>query len=402
MKYKPFSKKQLLALSWWNKSAYADLDGIICDGAVRSGKTLCLTDGFFLWSMANFDRQVFGLCGKTIASLKRNICDHLQSWLGGIFTVRFHHSRNMLTVSDRRGRCNTYYLFGGQDESACQLIQGITLAGVFLDEAVLMPRSFLEQAVARCSVAGAKLWFSCNPEGPEHWFYKEWICKAEEKRLLHLQMTMEDNPGLDEAVRQRYGRLYCGLFYQRFVLGRWVVADGLVYDLKPQYIAKECPAQGRYYISVDYGTMNPFSAGLWCVSRGVAWRVREFYYNGRQAGRTMTDSEYHRALVELAGEHPIEKVIIDPSAASLIAQIRREGVFSVRKARNAVLPGIRLVGQLLAEGRLRIGENCRDTIREFGQYRWQEALDAPVKEFDHAMDEVRYFCATVMARATDN
>lgn len=401
MHYKTFSKKQLLAMSWWNRPESEELDGIICDGAVRSGKTVCLTDGFFLWSMARFHGQVFGLCGKTIGALRRNIVEHLSDWLGGIFTFRLSSSQNKLTVTAPSGRQNTYYLFGGQDESAYQLIQGITLAGVFLDEAVLMPRSFVEQAAARCSVPGAKLWFSCNPEGPEHWFYKEWVCKARQKRLLRLSMTMEDNPSLTAEVKARYHRLYSGVFYERYVLGRWVAAQGRIYEFGPEHIAKDLPAAGRYYISVDYGTMNPFSAGLWCVNGGVAYRLREFYYSGRETARMMTDEEYHEALLALAGNCPVEKVIVDPSASSLIATIRRHGVFSVRRARNDVLPGIRLVAQLLRAGRLRIGEGCRDTIREFGLYRWQEGADAPVKEQDHAMDDVRYFCATVMARQAE-
>ncbi len=398
MQYKSFSKKQLLAMTWWNRPGLQDLDGIICDGAVRSGKTLCLTVGFFLWSMAGFDGATFGLCGKTVGALRRNMIEHLDTWLGGVLEIRQHRSENKLTVRDKRGHQNTYYLFGGQDESACQLIQGITLAGVFLDEAALMPRSFVEQAVARCSEQGAKIWLSCNPEGPEHWLYKEWICKAADKRILRLCMTMEDNPSLPQAVKDRYRRLYTGLFYERFVLGKWVMAQGLVYDFDEGHIVKELPAEGRYFISVDYGTRNPFSAGLWCVAEGKAVRIREFYHNGRETGRMLTDEQYHQALVALAGDKPVERIIVDPSASSLIATIRHHGVFSVRRARNAVLPGIRLVAGLLAEKKLLVHESCRDTIREFRLYSWEPEGDRPRKEHDHAMDDVRYFCATVLAR----
>lgn len=399
--YRKFSKRQLLAISWWNQPKLKNLDGILCDGAVRSGKTVALTVGFFLWSMSRFQNQSFGLGGKTIGSLKRNIVELLPKWLGTLFT--FHHvkSENKLVVCDKAGRKNTYYLFGGQDESAAALIQGITLAGVLLDEAALLNRSFLEQACARCSVSGAKLWFSCNPEGTEHWFYKDWVCKAEEKRLLRLHFTMADNPGLDETVRRRYERLYTGIFYRRFVLGQWCRAEGLVYDFDPKrHVAGEMPGKGRYFISVDYGTMNPFSAGLWCVDGERAVRIREFYHSGRDTGRMMTDGEYSRELERLAGDYPVERVIIDPSAASLIAQLRRDGRFSVRKARNAVLPGIQLVARLLKEGRLLIGAGCENTIREFSQYRWQEneEKDMPCKENDHAMDDVRYFCSTVLGR----
>ena len=398
MTYQSFSKRQMLAMTWWNRPGLGQLEGILCDGAIRSGKTLSMVTGFFLWSMARFHGQVFGICGKTIASLRRNMVIHLPDWLGGVLEVRESRGENKLTVTDRHGRKNIYYLFGGQDEASASLIQGITLAGILLDEAALMPRSFVEQACARCSVPGSKLWFSCNPEGPEHWFYKEWVCKAEEKGLLHLHFTMADNPGLDRTIRQRYQKMYPGLFYQRFILGKWAMAQGLVYNFdRARHVARKLPDGGRYFISVDYGTMNPFSAGLWCVADGKAYRVAEFYHNGREAGQR-TDEDYYKALEHLAGDKAVEKVIIDPSAASFIATVRRHGRFSVRKARNAVLPGIRLVAGLLQAGRLFIGENCTDCIREFSLYRWAEGVDAPVKENDHAMDEVRYFCATIMNR----
>jgi len=212
---------------------------------------------------------------------------------------------------------------------------------------------------------------------------------------------MADNPGLDMAVRQRYEKLYTGLFYRRFVLGQWCAPDGLVYDFDYQrHVTQEVPKTGRWYISVDYGTMNPFSAGLWCVSGGKAVRVQEFYYSGRETGRMLTDEDYYRELEKLAGERVIEKVIVDPSAASFIATIRAHGRFPVRKARNRLLPGIRLVAACLQDGRVKIGANCRDAIREFGLYRWEEdqSRDAPRKEDDHAMDDIRYFCMGVMRR----
>ena len=399
MRFQSFSKRQLIALGWWNKPGLRDYDGILCHGAVRSGKSVCCAVGFFLWSMTAFDGQVFGICGKTIGALRRNILQQLPGWLGPMLRVRESRSENKLTVVSPWGSKNVYYLFGGQDEGSADLIQGITLAGVLLDEAALMPRSFVEQACARCSVAGAKLWMCCNPQGPEHWFYREWVCKAKEKNLLQLHFTMDDNPALEKAVRQRYERLYSGVFYRRFVLGQWCRAEGLVYEFdQEKHVAKRLPKNGSYYISVDYGTMNPFSAGLWCVEGGRAVRVKEFYYCGRTAGKLMTDEDYYRELEKLAGDKVIQRVIVDPSAASFIALIRQKGRFSVRKARNEVLPGIRLVASCLASGRLLIGKNCADTIREFNLYRWEEGRDVPKKEDDHAMDDVRYFCSAVMRR----
>lgn len=401
MIYRNFSKRQLIAMTWWNRPGLKAYDGILCDGAVRSGKTVCLVVGFFLWSMTAFHGQTFALCGKTVGALRRNITEHLDDWLGGILQFREFYSQNKLVVRDKDGHENTYYLFGGRDESACQLIQGITLAGVLLDEAALMPQSFVQQACARCSVAGSKLWFSCNPEGPEHWLYREFIQQAKQKNLLRLHFTMADNPSLPDAIKARYETLYTGVFYRRFILGQWCMAEGLVYDFNTElHVQPPPPPGGRYYISVDYGTQNPFSAGLWQVQGGKAYRLREFYHSGRDTGRMLTDEEYHKKLVELAGSLHVEQVIVDPSAASFIATIRHHGIFSVRKAKNEVLPGIRWVATLLKTGVLAVSPQCRDSIREFGLYRWDEASqhDSVVKENDHAMDDIRYFCATVLRR----
>jgi PBSX family phage terminase large subunit len=250
-------------------------------------------------------------------------------------------------------------------------------------------------------VEGSKLWFNCNPEGPEHWLYKQWIQQAGQKNLLRLHFTMRDNPSLSERIRRRYENLYTGVFYRRFILGQWCMAEGLVYDFDPEiHLGEPETGKGRYYISVDYGTRNPFSAGLWQVTGGKAYRIREYYHNGRESGRMLTDEEYCDALENLAGNLPVEQVIVDPSAASLIAALRRRSRFSVRKAVNHVLPGIRLVASLLKAGILRISPNCQDTIREFGLYRWEDSgqQDCVVKENDHAMDDIRYFCATVLRR----
>ena len=292
-------------------------------------------------------------------------------------------------------------MFGGKDESSFALIQGRTLAGVLLDEVALQPRSFVEQALARCSVDGSKFWFNCNPDSPEHWFYKEWVLKAKEKNALHLHFLLDDNPSLSEKIRQRYESLHTGVFYQRYILGLWVVAQGLVYDFfGEEQITDEIPEYGEYYISVDYGTLNPFSAGLWCKNGDKATRIREYYYSGRESGTQKTDEEYYQELEKLAGNLPIYRVIVDPSAASFIATIKRHKRFSVRAADNEVLKGIRITSTLLKNGNLKIGSNCKDAIREFKLYQWDEKSeeDKVLKVNDHAMDEIRYFCATVMSR----
>lgn len=397
-----FSDKQKEVLGWWTRgSPHRDRDAIVCDGAVRSGKTMCLGLSFVLWSMTRFRRQQFALCGKTTQSVRRNL---LYSVLPVLESLGFQWeekiSRNWLKV--RYGPVeNTYFLFGGKDEGSAALIQGITLAGVLLDEVVLMPRSFVEQACARCSVTGAKFWFSCNPAGPGHWFYREWICKARERNLLHLRFFMEDNPTLSPETRQRYERAFQGAFYRRFVLGEWTAAEGLVYDFFDEDMVRPPPAgqAQRWVISCDYGTVNPTSMGLWGKYDGVWYRVKEYYYDARQERRQQTDQEYAQRLRELAGGREIEAVVADPSAASFLEVLRREG-WNVRKANNDVLSGIRLTADALKSGRIVICSPCQDAIREFGSYCWDLAAgdkDKVCKEFDHAMDEIRYFVATVAA-----
>ena len=264
-----------------------------------------------------------------------------------------------------------------------------------------MPRSFVEQVMGRCSVSGSKMWFNCNPEGPEHWFYKEWIMRAKEKNMLQIHFTMADNLSLDNKIRDRYESMFAGVFYRRYILGEWCVAEGLVYDFFGEdQITDNEPERGEYCISVDYGTLNPFSAGLWCWDGTTATRIREYYYSGRDTQRQKTDEEYYHELERLAGNLPIYQIIVDPSAASFIETIRRHGRFSVRKANNDVLDGIRTTSRLLKSGRMKIHRDCKDCIREFQLYRWDEkqTSDKPIKENDHAMDETRYFASTYMAR----
>ena len=401
MEYQKLSKRQKLAMLWWKTDRFLDRDAIICDGSVRSGKTVSMVVGFVLWAMSTFSGQTFGICGKTIESLRRNIVTHMRNWIPPDLEIVERRSENMLIISDGCGRSNTFYLFGGRDESSYTLVQGITLAGVLLDEAALQPRSFVEQATGRCSVAGSKFWFNCNPEGPEHWFYKEWVLKAKDKNALHLHFTMADNPSLAASIRARYESLYTGVFYRRYILGEWCVAEGLIYDFfGDEQITSKLPANGDYFISVDYGTLNPFSAGLWCWDGETATRIREYYYSGRDTGRQKTDEEYYEALEALAGDLPVQSVIIDPSAASMITTIKRRGRFGVRRAKNDVIPGIVTTARLLRSGKMKIHESCKDAIREFRLYRWddKQTTDKPIKENDHAMDDIRYFAATVLDR----
>ena len=212
--FAPFSKKQLAVLTWWcETSPYKDKNGVICDGAVRSGKTLCMSLSFISWAFYHFCDTSFAICGKTIASLRRNVITPLLPFLMSLgFGCDYKISRNMIEI-EKCGVRNRFYVFGGRDESSASLIQGMTLGGVLFDEAALMPRSFVEQALARCSLEQAKFWFNCNPEHPFHWFYTEWIKKKDAKNMLYLHFRMEDNTGLSPAVINRYKSLYRGAFY---------------------------------------------------------------------------------------------------------------------------------------------------------------------------------------------
>lgn len=394
------SPKQMQVMTWWQRG---DWEAIVCDGAVRSGKTFAMGLSFFLWAQRCFHGKQFGLCGKTIGSLRRNLLSDLVPYLRRMgMNIQERRSENLLTVR-YRGHENNFLLFGGRDESSAALIQGSTLAGVLLDETALMPRSFVEQAIARCSVPGSRLWFNCNPEGPQHWFYQEWILKAEERKVLRLRFTMADNPTLTPRIRARYERAYSGVFYRRFVLGEWTAAQGLVYDFfEPDRDAVDVPqneAFSAWRISVDYGTSNPASFGLWGKKQGIWYRVAEYYYDSHKAGRQRTDAEYADDLQRLAGERKIQRIIVDPSAASFIEVLRRRG-FQVIRADNAVADGIRVTADLLRTGKIRICRNCQDCLREMALYCWDErgGRDAPRKEHDHAMDEMRYFAMDLMKK----
>lgn len=400
--FKSFSKKQLEVLCWWSdNSRHKNRDAIICDGAVRSGKTICMSLSFIFWAFHQFEDESFALCGKTVTSLKRNVVTPLMGLLKELgYTCRLKVSSNLLEIS-KGSKTNRFYLFGGKDEGSAALIQGVTLCGVMLDECALMPRSFVEQALARCSVTGSKFWFNCNPEHPHHWFYSEWILKAKEKNALYLHFEMSDNPSLSPEMLRRYSSLYSGAFYERFVKGKWVAAQGLVY---PHFscernVYDEQPSSfEEYWISCDYGTVNPASLGLWGKRKDCYWRISEYYFDSRQEGMQKTDEEYYEALCCLAGSRKIECIVVDPSAASFIACIRRHREFSVIPAKNDVMAGIRQTSEMLRSGKLLIHSSCTDSIREFSLYRfaYNSKEDSVRKEFDHAMDDIRYFVSTVV------
>lgn len=381
---------------------YMGFDALICDGAVRSGKTSIMSLSFFLWAMGNFNDCAFAFCGKSVGAVERNIVTPLLgiTYLRQNFDIRYNRGGHMI-VARRGNRENRIYLFGGKDESSYALVQGVTLAGVLLDEVALMPRSFVEQALARCSVKGAKMWFNCNPENPQHWFRQEWILQPEKHNALHIHFLMDDNPSLDEATKARYRSMYSGLFYERYVMGRWVMSEGLIYDMfdPTDNVYRQAPvgmaALSQRYIACDYGTTNP-TIFLDIYDDGEKIRIdREYRWDSRKERRQKTDEEYADDFVQFLGDGAAT-VLVDPSAASFIVALRQRGIY-VREADNDVLDGIRRMSVLIKRRELLVNERCSGFLDEIGTYIWDEKAAArgeekPVKQSDHAMDSCRYFC----------
>lgn len=406
--FKPFSQKQKKVLTWWcDNSPVHDKDGIIADGAIRSGKTLCMSLSYVLWAMSSFKMQNFGMAGKTIGSFRRNVLFWLKLMLRSRgYSVTDHRSDNMVEIS-KGDIVNFFYIFGGKDERSQDLIQGITLAGMFFDEVALMPESFVNQATGRCSVDGSKFWFNCNPDSPSHWFKVNWIDKAAEKHIIYLHFTMDDNLSLSERVKERYKAMYSGVFFDRFILGLWVIAEGLVYGMYDKERNKfsgayKYNASSSYYISIDYGTMNPFAAGLFeLMQDGKVRMLKEAHYSGRETGVTVDNERYYEMIRALAADYPITSIIIDPSAAGMKATIRKYGEFTCTDGNNDVLNGIQEVTKYLNLGYLLIHDSCVETEKEFGAYAWDEKAigeDRVIKEYDHHMDLIRYFIYTVAKR----
>lgn len=433
-KFQPFSRKQRMVLNWWTKSSpVKDMDGIIADGAIRSGKTVSMSLSYVFWAMSSFNGQNFIMAGKTISSFQRNVLTNLKMMLRSRGYHCIHHlsgeTPNMLEVT--KGKVTNYFhIFGGKDEGSQELVQGITAAGAFFDEVALMPESFVNQATGRCSITGSKFWFNCNPAGPMHWFKTGWInkCvgylgrkKAEElraankevKNILYLHFTMDDNLSLDEAIKKRYRSLYAGVFFLRYIEGLWAVAEGLIYTMftkSSNIYDDETRPKGLEYlstrtISLDYGTTNP------CVFLDIyddgdtIWVDREYRWDSRvEKEGQKTDSQYGDDMTSFMGDNPDLQcdIVSDPSAASFIAELKSRG-YIVKPADNEVLDGIRVVAALFQSGKIKVHKRCEGLITEIRSYVWddkaaQHGDEKPVKQLDHGPDALRYFCMTKLPK----
>ena len=394
MKIDKISEKQAQILDF----VVSDGLYLICDGAVRSGKTVFMSAAFVIWAMEYYDRTNFAICGKTVQSAERNVLKPLQENESLPYTMTYKVSTKVLTV-----RCGTkenyFYIFGGKDESSYMLIQGITLAGVLFDEVALMPRSFVEQALSRAiSFEHPKYWFNCNPESPNHYFYKEWL-ENQKDGTTHLHFLLEDNPILTPQMIERTKEMYSGVFYDRYIRGLWVIAEGIIYPMfgKDSTVPTIERKYSRYVISMDYGIQNPTAMLLWGFCDGVWYQVDEYYHSGRETSQQKTDQDYYEDLEKLAGDRYIDCLIIDPSATSFIALVKQKRRFRVRKAHNDVIDGIQKTASAIQQGKIKVNDCCKRTIKEYGLYSWDQKADEdrPIKDNDHAMDATRYFVNTM-------
>jgi PBSX family phage terminase large subunit len=394
MRIDKISEKQLQILDF----VVSDGLYLICDGAVRSGKTVFMSSAFLVWAMEYYDRTNFAICGKTVQSAERNVLKPLQENESLPYTMSYKVSTKVLTV-----RCgakeNYFYIFGGKDESSYMLIQGITLAGVLFDEVALMPRSFVEQALSRAiSFEHPKYWFNCNPESPNHYFYKEWLENPKEG-TTHLHFLLEDNPILTPQMIERTKAMYSGVFYDRYIRGLWVIAEGIIYPMfgKDSIVPTIERKYTRFVISMDYGIQNPTAMLLWGFCDGVWYQVDEFYHSGRETNQQKTDQDYYDDLERLAGDRYIDCLIIDPSATSFIALVKQKRRFRVRRAANDVIDGIQKTASAIQQGKIKVNDCCKRTIKEYGLYSWDQKADEdrPIKDNDHAMDATRYFVNTM-------
>lgn len=382
---------------------YSKYDALICDGAVRSGKTSIMMWAFVHWAMENFSGQRFGVCGRTVDSCTKNIIVPFtaMSLAKERYIIRWRRGDKVMEV--RRGAVTNYFeVFGGKDEASYTLIQGRTLAGVLLDEVVLMPRSFVEQALARCSVDGAKLWFSCNPGSPHHWFYQEWIKRSRERNALYLHFEMTDNPGLSKRTLERYENMYAGIFYDRYVRGLWVAAEGIVYkdfanDTEKYLIgdplewAKQNGASFSIIsIGVDFGgtkSATKFQAtGITKDFRVVA--LEEEYIKNEEIDPNALNRRFATFCQLITSKYGYSQTRADSAETVLIrgldhtAQKMRLGTQVKNAMKLQITDRIRLVVLLMKQGRFKVSRNCPHLIDAL-----QTAIYDPDKFEDERLDD---------------
>lgn len=396
----PLSRKQIRSIAQSERHRLA-----IWSGAVRSGKTIASLIAFLIAVTTAPSHGLILICGRSLQTIERNIIDPLQDYgLFGPLARMVQHTRGA-TTAVILGR--TVHLIGASDARAEGRIRGATVYLAYCDEITLMPEGFFNQLLARLSVPGARLLGTTNPDGPAHWLRKKFLLRRGELDLGTWHFTLDDNPSLAPAYVAALKAEYVGLWYRRFILGEWCLAEGVVYDMwdEARHVVTDLPPMARWLAAgIDYGTLNPFAAVLLGLGTdGVLYAASEWRHEARTTRRQMTDAEYSREVRGwLAGQHIMpEWTVVDPSAASMIEQLHRDGITPVG-ADNAVMDGIRTVSSLLAADRLKVHKSCRGLLSEFPVYAWDEKAaeageDKPVKAEDHSLDATRYAIRTTEA-----
>jgi len=364
-------------------------------GAVRSGKTYSS-----IWRFIEYIKDGppgdLMIIGKSLDTVKRNILSELYNFLG--VDVRYYGGDRYINLWGRK-----IWVVGANDERAVQKIQGSTLSGAYVDEAALIPESFWVMLMSRLSPPGAKVFATTNPDSPFHWL-KE-ILDDNELNLKKWHFTLEDNPALDENYKKNLKKEYKGLWYQRYIEGLWVLAEGTIYDFfDPKlHVVPFVPSyRAKYYIAgIDYGTTNPCAFTLIGYNPDQypnMWVEKEYYWDSVKEHRQKTDTEYAEDLLKFISDLPssLKNIYLDPSAASFKAELIRQGVRNIApETNNDILDGIRFVSGLLSNGALRIHGSCKNMIKEFGSYVWnsksrERGIDEPIKRSDHLLDSLRY------------
>lgn len=393
MNWGAFSRKQLDVVL--NPDARLN----ILYGSVRSGKTVASLVAWIYYLLSGPKGELL-MVGKTERTLKRNILDVLAEMVGPQ-NYRLNQGGGELYLFGRR-----IYLAGANDERSEGKIRGMTLAGAYGDEVTLWPESFFQMLLSRLSVPGARFIGTTNPDGPFHWLKTGFIDRSDQLDMKIWHFTLDDNLNLDPTYISSLKAEYTGLWYKRYILGQWVAAEGAIFDVfdESRHVIEIAPDRfDRLVVGVDYGTYNPTAFVLVGETDGVLYVIDEYYHDGRASGKQKTDAEYASDLrAWLAGRKP-NAIIIDPSAASFITQLRRDGIGPIRKADNSVLDGIRTIATRLELEKLFISHRAENLIREFQSYVWDDAAqqrgeDRPVKANDHALDALRYAVHTIWGR----
>lgn len=372
-------------------------------GSVRSGKTISSIIRWLTYIKTAPEGHLV-MVGKTERTLKRNVLDEIERIVGSR-SYRYVGGAGEVWIFGRR-----VLLLGANDARAEGKARGLTAAGIYGDEITLWPEGLFKQLLARMSVRGAMLFGTTNPDGPYHWLKVGYLDRRElDMRVWHFDL--DDNPALDPAyvasLKLEYGE--GSLWYRRFIEGQWVAAEGAVFDFfdEREHVIPELPKPPEeLFLSVDYGTSNATSASLnaaWRTGPLKAARLRAYYHSGAETGRQKTDAEYADDLDTTFGDVKarVQRVILDPSAASFKVELRRRG-WRVLDADNSVLDGLRTHARMLKSGEYRIVDHPsnKQVIRDYGAYLWDAKAqargeDKPLKVHDHALDESRYFLHTV-------